>query len=580
MLTLDLETTGLDWQRDRILLIGYRHNQKSPVIQIVPGDSRTDDSYFRALLADPDVVKRGHNIKFDVLFLKAAGYEVNGPLDCTAVLSYLEDPFRSNGLKYLVENKLHKKVTHIEELLEKTKIDLGLKKNRIVPFEKVSIDLWKPYNADDVINCDLIRANTIETPWYDEVEQPLINILTKVEYYGIMLDRKQLMELSDEYQTKLYELEKQFYGTNARSTKQVAELFKSSGVTLTEKTKKGKPKADKLVLKKLAWEGNEDAKNLLAHRELSKLKSTYLLPLLQKSDRDGRIHGSFNQAGASDGDGGTKTGRLTSSGPNLQNIPDRTKEGKKIRKAFIPSPGMIMIDSDLKQIEPRIVAHYTQNKFLLEAYAQGLDTHAVMGGIIFGKKPQELTKMERFVGKTSWLADFYGCSPEKLKVISETYADDPIPYDLKYFRNVGSSLQRGNPQLYAWRRAHIENARKMGYIQTIGGRIIKIPGLSSKSQWERFEAERKAVNYLIQGSAADVMKLILVRMDKEAPEFRLLACVHDEVLLETESLRLSSSDIADLQIVSKINNIMTTTVKLNKVPIEADTKIINNWGEK
>lgn len=574
ILTLDLETTGLDPQRDNILLIGYSVN-KGPICQFIHGDNSLERACFEEYLKNKYVIKRGHNIKFDVLFLKYNGYEVKGPLDDTAILSYLEDPFRSNGLKYLVENKLNKKVQHIEELIEQTKKDLGLPKNRILPLEKIPLDLWKPYNADDVINCDLLRNSISETPWYTQVEQPLISVLTKMEYRGIMLDRKHLENLKNEYEEKLKDLQSQLGTINPKSPKQVTERLKSTGVCLKEKTAKGADKADKLVLKKLAWMGNADAKILLAYREISKLQNTYVMPLLQKSDIDGRIHGSFNQAGSEGGNGGTKTGRLTSSGPNLQNIPDRTAEGRKIRKAFIPSPGMIMIDSDLKQIEPRLVAHYTQNKFLLEAYAKGKDTHAIMGGIIFNKDPQSLTKIERFIGKTCWLADFYGCSAKKLKVICETVSEEELPqvFDDTYFANVKKSLQRGNPRLYEWREQHIESVRKFGSIQTLGGRNIRIPNISSKNLYERLAAEREAVNYLIQGSAAEIMKMILVRLDKELPG-HLLATIHDEVLME-----FVIHECNDLE-VSCVNDIMCNTAKLNNVSIEADTRIINNWSEK
>lgn len=579
VLTLDLETTGLDWQTDKILLIGYSFDASSEsdfmkgVIQFVPGDE--DNEIFREWLKDPEVIKRGHNIKFDILFLINNGYEVNGTFDCTSVLSYLEDPFRPNGLKFLVQNKLGKKVQHIEELLEQTKIDLGLKKNRIVPFEKISIDLWKPYNADDVINCDELRTTLNETPWYTNVEQPLINILTRMESRGILLDRNHLETLKNEYDQKLQDLQSQLGSLNPRSPKQVSEMLISSGVSLKEKTKAGKPKSDKLVLKKLAWGGSSEAQVLLEYRSISKLQTTYVMPLLQKSSIDGRIHGSFNQAGSEGGSGGTKTGRLTSSGPNLQNIPSRTKEGNSIRKSFIPTPGMIMIDSDLKQIEPRLVAHYTQNKFLLEAYAKGEDTHAIMGGIVFNKDPKTLTKLERFIGKTCWLADFYGCSAKKLKVICETISQDELPYDEAYYVSVKKSLERGNPQLYSWRRQHIEETRKIGYVLTIGGRTIKIPNLYSKNMLERFAAEREAINYQIQGSAADVFKTITIKLDEFVRDKGyLLAFCHDEWLAEIFERFVTEQFKVDFK------NVVCNTINLSNVGIDTDIKLVSSWADK
>lgn len=589
-LTIDLETSGLDWQRDKIYLIGYRINSHGDVVQIPPHDYQQDET-FRQLLADPKVTKRGHNIKFDLHFLRSNGYVVNGPMDDTSILSYLEDPFRSTSLKDLVEQKLGKKVVRMEDFAIRPKKKELQNYTGNSQFYQVDKDFYPKekmleYHKADVINCDQLRADVRATDWYKNVEQPLLGIIFNMEHRGIQLDIPHFKRLKEKYELALQEITERVGGINIRSSDQLAEYIKKNGGKLSEKTEKGKLKVDKLILKRLLWSGAEYARPLLEYRKLSKLLSTYVNPLLEQSDATGRIHGSFNQAGSEsspgESSGGTKTGRLTSSGPNLQNIPDRTEEGKEIRRGFIPTKGYILGDSDLKQIEPRLVAHYTQNKFLLNAYEKGLDTHAVMGGIIFNKSPESLTKMERFTGKTSWLADFYGCSAPKLKIISETYSDEALPasYDERYYANVKQALERGNPQLYSWRREHIQTTRALGYITTIGGRNIKIPGLNSKDRFERFAAERQAVNYLIQGSAADIMKLILVRLDKEFIQKgygHILGTIHDEVLFEFEDNLL---DHINLRVIDIVRDVMTSTVKLKNVPIDSDTKIIKDWSEK
>lgn len=582
VLTLDLETTGLDWQRDQITLIGYRINGQGTVIQIVPGGG--DDEIFRDALADPKVTKRGHNIKFDLLFLMQNGYTFAGLIDDTAILAYLDNPFESIRLKDLVEQRLKNSVTRLEDFaIRPKKKELALYAANPAYFQ-IDKDFYEKekfmeYNRADVTNCDKLRADLITTDWYRQVEQPLVSFLMEIEQKGIQLDTEHLKRLETEYEERIKKVEEELQGVNAKSPKQVRQYLQASGVQLLEKTEKGEPKTDKLVLKRLTWAGNTNTATLLKHRELSKLLNTYVKPLLGSSDGQGRIHGSFNQVGASGSSSGTKTGRLTSSKPNLQNIPDRTEEGRKIRRAFIASRGYLLFDSDLKQIEPRLVAHYTQNKILLEAYAKGQDTHAIMGGVIFGKPPELLSKLERFIGKTSWLASFYGCSAKKLKVIAETISEDPIPYDVGYFETIARNLEKGNPQLYEWRRQHIEGTRKLGYISTLGGRKINIPGLSSKNPWDRMEAERQAINYQIQGSAADVMKLILVRFKKEFVDQgygHVLATIHDEILGEIPELgKLVQDDVLDL-----INDLMTTTVKLYNVSIEADSKFIQSWDEK
>lgn len=431
------------------------------------------------------------------------------------------------------------------------------------------------YNEADVVNCDDLARTLVKTDWYNKVEQPLIDILFRMECRGIQLNKPHLERLKNDYGPTIEALRAEFGELNPNSPKQLQEYFVSSGVDTGVYSDDGKPSTEKIVLKRMAWEGYGFAKQLLSYREASKLYSTYICPLLTESDANGRIHGAFNQAGTEANSGGTATGRLTSSGPNLQNIPTRTESGKQVRKAFIASEGSFLIDSDLKQIEPRVLAHYTQSPKLLKAFNEGHDTHAIMAGLIFNKPIDTLEGMERFIGKTSWLASVYGAYPKKLKLIAETYSEEQPLYEIKDYERIQEAFWQANPEILSWRKRHIEETKRLGYITTLGGRRIHIPNLNSKNPWERQASERLSVNYLIQGSAADIMKLIILDVDK-IKYTNLLATVHDEVLMETSNISLEdTATLADI-----IDKHMCNIIKLKNVPLEADTKIVASWGDK
>lgn len=656
IVTLDLETEGLDWQKDKILLNGYRLNRKGPVILVDPEKVNEE---LNSYLANPSVTLSGHNIKFDALFLAQNGYTINCQLECTKVLAYLCWPTEeSHGLKHLVRSKLGRQPTELSDLLFKPlKRELiHLERHQdeyfIIGGRWGRKDLITQYHAEDVLNVDRIRSMMAATKWFYDVEKPLTKLLFDVELHGCPLDKAHLNLLQLEYQAICDSLLKTLgEGFNPNSPAQVAKMLTETGHDLSKiskKTESGNYSIDKQVLKKLAWNGSEIAKTLLDYRRVSKLLGTYIGPFLECSTRDGRVHGSFNQTG-------TDTGRLSSSDPNLQNIPARTKQGKQVRKAFIASEG-IPFDSDLKQIEPRLVGHESQSPKLIKAYADGRDTHMMFAEDIFGgqsnviasgsvdsrdlgkgnvneqrehpssasssgRQPDTgsggrsthpaITPTERFIGKTSWLATVYGCSPKKLLLICETFSDDPLTLDIEkflkdfyglpkkakwgnsqekmeleygnkaqeifakwqFFRNVQDKFIKANPEIWGWRNEHIERTKKLGYIKTLGGRIIRIPGLNSSNKWDVIEAERMCVNYQIQGSAADVMKMILIEFGRQIQakgNGRILATVHDEIW----------GQIRDASYLAQVKDVMENTVKLNNVRIEADSKMCANWGEK
>ena len=575
-ITVDVETDGLDKFRDKLVTIAYRFDDQGPVEVIEFDKGEVGPREFILALGDPSIIKRGHNVTFDILFLENNGYAVNGPLDDTKVLAYLADPFADHGLKALVEHTLGKVPTKLKDIKKRK----GRKLEKVSEIDRAALI---EYNKEDVINTGEIRKLQYPSKWYIEVEQPLINIVRDMEKRGIQLDIPKLQELDNELTEKIRQVEKEFT-FNPKSPKQVSEHYEKE-VDIgdyTRKTETGQWQVNKLALKKLAWDGYEPATRLLKYRELSKLKTTYTVPLLSRSDDDGRIHGSFNQAGSDEDASGTATGRLTSSGPNLQNIPDRTKEGKRIRESFIatkePGVNWLLGDADLKQIEPRLVAHYSQSEKLLDAFNNGIDTHTLMASSIFGKDISQVSKIERFIGKTAWLSVVYGSYAKKLKQMCELNSEEPLPYELDFYEDFIENFWKANPEIERWRSQHIESTRRLGYITTLGGRRIVIPNINSKSFFDRNKAERLAVNYLIQGGGSDIMKLGIVGLTKSlhfyglSSGLKILATIHDEILYEF--------CIDPKRALDMVDEAMTQAVKLENVPLEVDNKVVNNWSEK
>lgn len=627
VVTLDLESSSLDWQTGKIHLIGYRLNEEGPILYANP---LKVCSVLYSYLSDSSSVLRGANIKFDALFLSRAGYDVQCQLEDTRVMAYICWPDApSHSLKDLVRTKLRGTPTDLSSILFKPlKKDLPyLTQEEYFEIDDklVRKDLLRSYHREDILNVDRLRAIMAPPAWFFNVEMPLTKILFESELGGCPLDKSRLnmlqLELTARRDAVTEKLGRDF---NPNSPQQVVKQLEKMGYALSKicgKTDGGAWSVDDASLKNLAFQGEAFAVNLREYRRLSKLIGTYLTPLLRGCERDGHIHGSFNQAGSEDRDGGgsrgTITGRLASVNPNLQNIPSRTKDGKKIRATFIASKGMYMFDTDLKQIEPRFVGHYTQSPKLVYAYNNNLDTHGLFACDIFRKgSVAELTTVERFVGKTSWLATFYGCWYKKLLSICEKYSEEKLVLDTAkfdgmfdklpmkkspkiwwedsqeglikqygeekardlyakwlFFKDVQDTFIKKNPELWNWRTEHIDRVRYCGYVKTFGGRIIRITGLDHKMRGIRQEAERRAVNYQIQGSAADAIKMITVRFGKEIVlpgKGRLFANVHDEILGELK-------DPKDIELVKYI---MENTFMLNNIPISADTHLINNWSEK
>ena len=620
VITLDIESTGLDFQRDKILLAGYTVNEKD--FKQIEG---SEDKNLKELLKDPSNILRGHGIRFDALFLSANGFDVSCTFEDTRVLAYLSWPEApSHSLKALVRERLRTEPKELSDIKFKPlKRDKPyINQDDYYAFSDGDIarkDLLRDYHREDVLNTNRLYLHYTVSDWFREVEQPLTRILYEMQRYGAPLDGNVLRSLDERFSSRVLQLltalrkETKKDDFNPNSPDQKRQALKDRGYKLEEiceKTKGGEWSVDAPLLKSLAWKGDKFAETLLEYSKLSKLLSTYVGPLAVGSLFDGRIHGAINQAGSEDADGdgsqGTKTGRLASSEPNLQNIPSRTKEGREVRRAFIASgPDWHMFDCDLPQIEPRLVAHYSQAPKLIHAYANNLDTHGMFAKDIFGKEVGK-DSIERFIGKTSWLATVYGCSYKKLLEICERNSDEPLSMDttpykaafdyldtgLKkrvikecgtdyrriyeqwmFFKDVQKRFEATNPEIFEWRQTHINRTKRLGYVITLGGRRIQIDGLASNDFGTRLRAERKAINYTIQGSAADLAKQIMIEIHKQiilTGKGRMFAVVHDEFLGELR-------DPADKSIIDRI---ITNVCALRNVTVPGETKILDNWSQK
>ncbi len=480
----------------------------------------------RPLLIDPHKLKIGQNLKYDILVLARAGVDVTEPLYDTMLASYLANPAStSHGMDALASELLDYRTIHFKEVA-------GSGKNQVT-FDAVEIEKAVVYAAEDAdITLRLYEklapmlAKQQQTELFDEIEMPLLPILIDMEKSGIRIDADFLGSLSAEMAIKLSRLEEQIHalaGTpfNIGSPKQLGEiLFERLGLPRGKKTKTGWS-TDVEVLTNLAEE-NEIAALILDYRSLMKLKGTYTdaLPKLIHPE-SGRIHTSFNQTI-------TATGRLSSSDPNLQNIPIRTEEGRRIREGFIPADGCVLMAADYSQVELRILAHMADVPALKESFAKGEDIHRRTASEVLGLFPQMVTDEQRRQAKAINFGVIYGMSAfglAKQLGISRREAQTFID---TYFERY--------PGIRIFMNKCINEAREKLFVTTLLGRRCAIPEINSKNGAVRGYAERNAINYPVQGSAADIIKLAMIRVSKrlaaEKLQSRMLLQVHDELVFE------------------------------------------------
>ncbi len=520
----------------------------------------------RALLEDASIKKTAQNAKYDVLALRNAGVTVRGLEFDTMIASYVIDPGRrSHGLDVLALEILDYQMTSYEQVCGKGKTQ--------IPFSQVPIDVARDYACEDADVALQLRQHferQLEAqqlmPLFNEIEMPLIGVLGEMESAGISIDMVRFKELRQRFQREKEKVEQQIYKEagqefNIGSNPQLREvLFVKLGLPVIKKTATG-PSTDASVLQELAEAGHTLPTLLMEYRELAKLQSTYLDTLpLQIHPRTGRIHTSFNQTVAS-------TGRLSSSDPNLQNIPIRRELGREIRRGFIPKKGWKLLAADYSQIELRLLAHLSHDQNFVDAFNAGGDIHRQTAAIIFDVPVESVTSDMRARAKTINFATIYGQGPHALSRqlgISHAEAKEFISKYFERFQGVKTYLE-----------SMVEYAREHGYVQTIFGRRRYIPELKDRNFNIRAFGERTAANSPIQGSAADLIKIAMIRIAKtfleRGVQSQMLLQVHDELVFEVHPDELET-------IKGLVAFEMENAAELS-VPLVVDIGIGDNWME-
>lgn len=547
---VDTETTDLDPMRASLVGIAlgagggeawylpFLHRSSSE-LELALDDQREDGvpnlpplaspqmEPLRELLADPAVEKVGHNLKYDLLVLRRAGVPLGGVLLDTMIASYVLDPGRrSHGLDDLALDVLTHKTTTYKEVA-------GTGKKEI-PFAEVPLEVARDYACEDV-DCawrlwERFAPELEEMelrPLFDDLEMPLVPVLAGMEEVGIRVDVPFFREMSRKITGELEHLIEDIWKAagmefNLNSTPQLREvLFERLELPVIKRTKTG-PSTDASVLEELAAQGHEVPLRMLEYRELAKLQSTYVdaLPRLVHPET-GRIHTSFNQTVAA-------TGRLSSSDPNLQNIPIRTPLGREVRKGFVARKGCVFLGADYSQIELRVLAHFSGDDAFVDAFTRGVDVHRQTASVIFEVEVDAVSPEQRAQAKTINFATLYGQGAFSLSTqlgVSREEAQDFIHQYFERFAGVRRFLDE-----------QVEMAKTQGYVETLMGRRRYVPELRSKNWNIRQFGERIAQNTPIQGTAADLIKQAMLDVDaalREAGlEARMLLQVHDELLFE------------------------------------------------
>lgn len=518
----------------------------------------------RDLLADPEVALVGHDLKTTLLLLKRAGSPLGGGLRDAMVASYVLDPGRrSHDLDALAMEILAHRTTPRDEVVGKGR--------QRMPFAEVALDAARDH-ACERVDCAWRLWSRFEPeleehallPLFDDLEMPLVPVLARMEERGIRVDTEVLHEMSTKLRGELTLIEQEIYKLagmefNLNSTPQLREvLFDRLELPVLKKTKTG-PSTDASVLEELAADGHEVPRLMLEYRELEKLRNTYVDALPRLVHRTtGRIHTSFNQTVAA-------TGRLSSSDPNLQNIPIRTALGREVRKAFVADEGFQLLGVDYSQIELRVLAHFSGDAPLVEAFRKGIDVHRQTAAVIFDVDIEEVGAAQRAQAKTINFATLYGQGAFSLARqlgISREMAQSFIDQYFERFQGVRAYLD-----------GQVEQAKEKGYVTTLLGRRRYVPELKSRNWNVRQFGERVAQNTPIQGTAADMIKKAMLEVDEglESGGFgaRMLLQVHDELLFEVPVEEVES--VREL-VVSRMEGAMAL-----EVPLVAEWGVGDSW---
>ena len=569
-LSLDTETTGTDPITAKLVGLSFSVAENQAFYVPVPQNQEEAQAIvneFKPVYEDGRILKIGQNIKYDIMVLQNYGITLRGELFDTMVAHYLLQPELRHGMDYMAEVYLHYQTIHIEELIgpkgkgQKNMADLPPSKVYEYACEDADVTL----KLKNIFEPKLKEEGCLDL--FRDIEMPLVPVLAWMEHNGVCIDTEALKDTSKLYTEKMNQLEEEIHALagepfNIASPKQVGEvLFEKLRISnKPKKTKTGQYVTSEEVLESLRSH-HPIVEKILEHRGLKKLLGTYIdaLPKLI-NPATGHIHTSFNQTV-------TATGRLSSSNPNLQNIPVRGEEGKEIRKAFVPEPGCEFFSADYSQIELRIMAHLSGDPHMIEAFREGHDIHAATAAKIYKKAIEEVTREERGKAKTANFGIIYGITAfglaERLD-ISRTEAKELIE---GYFATY--------PKVKEYMQKSIETAREKGYTETIYHRRCYLRDINSHNAVVRGYAERNAINAPIQGSAADIIKIAMIaiarRFREEGLRSKMILQVHDELnfsVYPEEKERVQQIVVEEMERACPM-----------QVPLEADYGWGKNWLE-
>ena len=578
LIALDTETTSLDYVEAKLVGLSFcitpgiaaylplAHDYVGVPAQLPFAETLQK---LKPLLENPEILKVGQNLKYDRSVLLNHDIKLKGIVHDTMLESYVLDSVSSrHDMDTLSEKHLGIKPVKFEDIAGKGKKQLT--------FNQIELEQATPYAAEDAdITLRLhhflwpqLQPRRKMAKLYKEIEIPMLKVLSNIERNGVLVDAKMLAQQSVELTTRMAELEQKIYDKageefNLGSPKQIQEIFFSEdklNLPVIRKTPKGQPSTAEDVLQELALE-HDVPRWLLEHRGLSKLKSTYTDTLPQQiSPTTGRVHTSYHQAV-------TATGRLSSSNPNLQNIPVRNAEGRRIRQAFIAPKGFKILAADYSQIELRIMAHLSGDKGLLTAFSEGKDIHRATAAEIFDVPLDQVEKEQRRAAKAVNFGLIYGMSAFGLAKQLNVSRSEAAEYVKRYFMRY--------PGVQDYMEKTRQQAKQDGYVETLFGRRLYLPEINAKNGMRRAYAERTAINAPMQGSAADIIKNAMIAVNDwlryGETQSKMIMQVHDELVFEVAEGELE-------QVQEIITERMVSAAELD-VPLVVDTGIGDNWDE-